>query len=209
MSIARRLRFSVLTLGLLAAPGFGRLAAQEHRRQDLENLPSPMEAVRGVQNAGRMAFMMADVDHDGQISQQEAIDAANLMVGGFFFRADADGNGVVTEQEANSGTDRYLDQNPWVRYVLQSLQAQANRKAAQTGSQPPAGQGLGVMVLLDSNGDKQIQAAELRQLVQTFTQSVFAAADINRDGKMNPSEINAAVAGATRSVARQMFQQAD
>jgi len=63
--------------------------------------------------------------------------------------------------------------------------------------------------LLDSNNDKQIQASEVRELVQTTTQSIFASADTNRDGKMSEAEIYAAMAGGARAWAQFAFQQAD
>ena len=205
MKIETRYGVGLLALGLLALPGVGR--AQEHRVQDLNQLPNPMEALRDLQNTGRVMFMMADADHDGQVSQQEAIDANQLLVGGFFFRADTDGNGVVTEAEAKGVSDKYLNQNPWLRYVLESLQAQAKQKGGQNSSQP--GSLLAIPTLIDTNNHKQIQATQLRQFVQTVTQSFFAAADTNRDGQMNPSEVNAAVAGGARAIAQQTFLQAD
>jgi len=198
---------SLLALGLAMIPGVGR--AQDHKDLDLNSIPGPATLLRDVQNAGKMVFMMADVNHDGQVSEQEAIDANHLLVGGFFFRADADGNGVVSEQEAKAVTDRYLNQNPWLRYVVESLQAQAKQKGAQ-GSNATASDPLrSIEMLIDTNNDKQIQATELRQAVQTITQTVFAAADTNRDGQMSPSEVNAAVAGGIRSIAQASFQQAD
>jgi Ca2+-binding EF-hand superfamily protein len=194
-----------LVLGLMALPGLAR--AQEHRVRDLEDLPSPMEALRSLQNTGRMAFMMADVNHDGQVSLQEAIDVNNLLIGGFFFRADADGNGTVTREEMKGVTDKYLNQNPWMRYVVESLRAQAKQKNAQNSNRAFAFETMAA--LLDSNGDKQIQATELRQMVQTTTQSFFAAADTNRDNQLSPSEANASVTGAVRAIAQASFQQAD
>jgi len=211
-----------LALGLLVMPNAGRAQenqnrdagrSREHREMDLQNIPSPMEAIRNIQNTGRMIFTMADVNHDGQVSMQEAIDANNLFVGGFFFRADTDGNGIVSPEEARAVTGRYLNENPWMKYVLGTLRAQARQKNGQNSNQPNEGNQAnpiqGLVVLLDSNNDKQIQATELRQLVQTATQSIFAAADTNRDGQMSPSEVNAAVAGGIRSVAQASFQQAD
>jgi len=197
------------SLGLLfAAPAAVR--AQEHRELDLQNAPSPMEAIRDIQNTGRMLFMMADVNHDGQVSQQEAVDANNLLVGGFFFRADADGNGVVSAEEARSMSDRYLNQNPWLKYVVGTLRAQARQKDGQNNTNQGNGNGFqAIASLIDTNSDKQIQATELRQLVQTATQGMFAAADTNRDGQMSPSEVNAAVAGAVRAMGQAAFQQAD
>jgi len=201
------LKAGVLALGLMAMPVVGR--AQEHRDLDAASLPSPMDAIRNLQKTGRMFFMMADANHDGQISQKEAVDANNLLVGGFFFEADADGNGTVSPEEARTIREQILHQNPWLRYVVESVQAQQRNQQnqQQNNSQPNP---LASMVsLLDSNNDKQIQARELRQLVQTFTQTSFAAADTNHDGQMNPSEVNAAVAGAVRGMGQVAFQRAD
>ncbi len=202
MKIVTRLGVGLLALGSLALPSS--IRAKDNRVQDLNNLPSPGVAVRDVQNAGRTVFMIVDTNHDGLISQEEAIDANNLLVGGFFFRADADGNGVVTEAEAKAAVDKYLDQNSWMKYVVQSIQTQAQ---STQGSQPSLFQSF--MSLADTNNDKQLQATELRQLVQSLTQSYFAAADTNRDGQISPSEVNAAVAGIAKAVAQQTFQQAD
>jgi len=207
MKLYARFGVAGLALGLLALPGVAR--AQEHRAEDQKNLPSPMEAFRQVQNTGRMIFMMADVNHDGQVSQKEAIDANNLFVGGFFFQADADGNGVVSQEEARKVRETYLSQNPWGRYVVESLEAQQKEHKDKADSNRSNNPLQGLTAILDANGDKQIQAQELRQLVQTVTQSFFAAADTNRDGQMSPSEVNAAVAGGIRAIAQASFQQAD
>jgi len=207
MQMNNRSVLGAFALGLLMVAPVA-VRGQEHRELDLQNIPSPLEAVRDIQNTGRMVFMMADVNHDGQVSMQEAIDANNLFVGGFFFRADADGNGAVSQEEAKTITDRYLNQNPWAKYVFDTLRMQVQQKNGQNNSnQGNAVQGL--QVLIDTNSDKQIQATELRQIVQTVTQSVFAAADTNRDGQMSPSEVNAAVAGGIKAMAQASFQQAD
>jgi hypothetical protein len=191
----------VLSLGMLAVPGLA--GAQEHRGQDL---PNPMQFIRLVQTVGKTVFMAADVNHDDQISQKEAVDAANTMVGGYFFQADRDGNGVVTQEEAKAVSDTFFNQNPWIRYAWQSIQSQQRNPQNNTNQANPI---QGFQSLIDSNGDKQIQATELRQMVQTVTQSVFAAADTNRDGQLNPSEINAGIAGGAQALAQLSFQQAD
>jgi len=191
----------VLSLGMMAVPGLA--GAQEHRGEDL---PNPMQLIRLVQTVGKTAFMAADVNHDDQISQKEAVDAANMMVGGYFFQADRDGNGVVTQEEAKAVSDTFFNQNPWIRYAWQSIQSQQRNPQNNTNQANPI---QGFESLIDSNGDKQIQATELRQMVQTVTQSVFAAADTNRDGQLNPSEINAGIAGGAQALAQLSFQQAD
>jgi len=61
----------------------------------------------------------------------------------------------------------------------------------------------------DTNGDKQLQASELRQAVTTAVQGVFASADANRDGNLSPAEVNASIAGVGRAAAQAAFQQAD
>ncbi len=65
------------------------------------------------------------------------------------------------------------------------------------------------MGLVDANNDKQLQATEVRQAVQTAVQGLFAAADTNRDGQMSPIEVNAAIVGAVKAVEQASFQAAD
>src|SRR6516165_3187529 len=93
----------VFSLGMMFMPG--PVGAQENRLQDV---PSPAEALRNLETASKAMFMMADVNHDGQLSQKEAIDANNRLVGGFFFEADKDGNGVLSEGEAKAVQETYL-----------------------------------------------------------------------------------------------------
>jgi len=191
---------SVLSLGMIAMPGGAR--ADDNPLQDL---PNPMQAVRLVQNVGRTMFLAADVNHDGLLSQKEAVDANNLLVGGFFFQADKDGNGVVTQEEAKEVQDSYLSQNPWAQYIVDTIKAQQTNSKDSSQIDPIQA----FAALLDSNNDKQIQASEVRDLVQTTTQTIFASGDTNRDGKMSESEIYAAMAGGARAWAQFAFQQAD
>ena len=51
-----------------------------------------------------MLFKLADTNNDNLISQKEAVDAGNLLAGGFFFRADANGDGTVTAVGGCVGT---------------------------------------------------------------------------------------------------------
>jgi len=170
------------------------------------DLPGPIDNLGDLQDTGRMVFKMADTNNDGQISQKEAIDAANLSVGGFFFRADANGDGVLSADEARQAREALFAQQPLLRYLASKARTQANQNGAQGAANNPA---ASIGNLLDANNDKQIQATEVRQAVQTGVQGLFAVADTNRDGQLSPTELNAAMIGAARSAAQAAFQQAD
>jgi len=169
------------------------------------DIPGPIDSLNDVQDTGRMLFKVADTNNDGQISQKEATDAANLIVGGFFFRADQNGDGTLSQDEAKAAREALFAQQPLLRYVIQKGQFQAQQAGNAAAANPAATVGN----LLDSNNDKQLQAAEVRQAVQTAIQGLYAAADTNRDGQMSPTEINAAIIGAARTAAQAAFQQAD
>jgi len=178
-------------------------AGNEHQAGDL---PGPIDNLADLQDTGRMIFSVADTNNDGQISQKEATDAANLVVGGFFFRADANGDGTLSQDEARQAREAMFAQQPLLRYIAQKAKAQAGQAGGNAAATNPAA-ALGG--LLDANNDKQIQASEVRQAVQTAVQGVFAVADTNRDGQLSPTELNAAMIGAARSAAQASFQQAD
>jgi len=155
-----------------------------------------------------MVFKMADTNNDGQISQKEATDAGNLLVGGFFFRADQNGDGVLSQDEARQARQAMFAQQPLLRYVIQKAQYQA-QQAGGNNANAAANPAATVGNLLDTNNDKQLQATEVRQAVTTAVQGLFAVADTNRDGQISPTEINSAIVGAARSAAQAAFQQAD
>ncbi len=46
------------------------------------DLPGPIDNIQDLEDTGKILFKVADTNNDGQISQKEAIDAGNLMVGG-------------------------------------------------------------------------------------------------------------------------------
>ncbi|AGA27582.1 hypothetical protein Sinac_3315 [Singulisphaera acidiphila DSM 18658] len=198
----RSLGLGMLALGFLVLPA--RADDNDKDKKGVVDLPGPIDNLEDLQDTGRMLFMMADTNKDGQISQQEAIDAGNLLVGGYFFRADKDGNGAVSKEEADQAREALLAQRPLLRVIVQRAQAKDPKITAATRNARQ-----GVMSLLDTNNDGQIQAPEVRQAVQSTVQSVYAVADTNRDGQMSPSEVNAALAGAARSVVQAMYQKAD
>jgi len=196
----------VLTAALTVLPAFAQEPAG--RGKAVADLPGPIDSLGDLQDTARMAFKMADQNNDGQISQKEAVDAGNLMVGGFFFRADKNGDGVLSADEAREAREAFLSSKPWVRYAIGTAKAQIQKDGAKKSNQ---NQNMlaNLASTFDTNNDKQLQASELRQAVQTAVQGGFATADTNRDGQLSPSEVNAAVAGAGRQIAQASFQAAD
>jgi len=172
--------------------------------QNAADVPTPIGSLEDLQDFGRMLFASADTNKDGQISQKEAVDAGNLLVGGFFFRADANGDGTLSREEAQEARDSLLRQQPVLRYLLQQAKSGEGR---QEGSDQNPFQVVGS--LLDANNDQQLQATEVRQAVQTAVQGLYAAADTNRDGQMSPEEVNAAIIGLGRAAAQAAFRAAD
>jgi Ca2+-binding EF-hand superfamily protein len=187
--------FTVLGLGLATMVGSASAQTREINGMidDLEN----------IQDAGRTVFKLADENNDGQISQKEAIDAGNLVVGGFFFRADANGDGVVSQEEAKQARESFLNSKPLLRFVIGRIES---TKPAKSSTTNPSAVFMG---LVDANGDKQLQASEVRQAIATAVQGFFAAADTNRDGLMSPTEVNAAIVGAVKAAEQATFQAAD
>jgi len=194
-----------LTFGLTVLPAF----AQERGQRRGGDVPGPIDSLSDLQDTGRMFFKMADENNDGQISQKEAIDAGNLLVGGFFFRADKNGDGVLSPDEAREARDAFMSARPWVRYAVGTAKSQLQKDGATGNQAKNQNMMANLAATFDTNNDKQLQAAELRQAVQTAVQGGFAAADTNRDGQLSNAEVNAAVTGVSRQVAQAAFQQAD
>jgi Ca2+-binding EF-hand superfamily protein len=193
--------------GQARAVAGGGQGAPQHPPGDL---PGPIDHPQDLQDTAKMLFKLADTNNDGQISQKEATDAGNLIVGGFFFRADQNGDGTVTKEEARAARELLLQQQPMLRVLVQRVRAAKNAKTHnQDGDNATQNPIQSVASLLDSNNDKELQASEVRQAVQTTVQGIFATADTNRDGQLSPTELNAAVIGAGRSAMQASFQQAD
>jgi Ca2+-binding EF-hand superfamily protein len=206
-----------LVLGIAVLPG--KVMAQAHQQGDL---PGPIDNIRDVQDTAKMLFKMADTNNDGQISQKEATDVGNLLVGGFFFRADQNGDGVLEPQEAQAAREQLFRQQPLLRYVLQKAKPQntgaaplgantgaINNQPGQTAQAIAANPAQAIGNLLDANHDQRIQASELRQAVQQGVQMLFQVADANQDGQLSPVELNRAVAEAERTATQVAFQTAD
>ena len=189
----------------------GRAMAQYRPAGDI---PGPIDNVRDLQDSLKMLFKMADTNNDGQISQKEATDVGNLIVGGFFFRADQNGDGVLEPQEAQAAREQLFRQQPLLRYVLEKGKPQPGEVAAATPNNPVAQniannpvQAIGN--LLDTNHNQKIEAAELRQAVGQGVTMVFQVADANQDGQLSPAELNRAAGEAARTATQVAFQTAD
>jgi Ca2+-binding EF-hand superfamily protein len=210
-----------LTLGAVVL--LSAAAAAQHAVADM---PGPIDSIQDLQQTAKMLFKMADTNNDGQISQKEATDVGNLLVGGFFFRADANGDGVLSPEEARAARVSLFQQQPILRYVLQK--ARPRNAAIQPANQPGQLANTGqvnepvqtaqnvannpirtITNLLDANHDQRIQATELRQAVQMVVQTLFTVADTNRDGLLSPAELNAAVDSVALQAVQIAFQAAD
>jgi Ca2+-binding EF-hand superfamily protein len=197
----------------IAALAPGRALAQNRPAGDV---PGPIDNMRDLQDTAKMLFKMADTNNDGLISQKEAIDAGNLLVGGFFFRADANGDGTLDPQEAQAAREQLFRQQPLLGYVLQKakplpgeIAGAANTQAGQTAQNIAANPGQAIGNLLDTNRNRKIEAAELRQAVQQSVQTLYQIADVNQDGQLSPAELNRAVGEAARTATTVAFQTAD
>jgi len=188
----------------------GNLMAQAQKAGDV---PGPIDSLADVQDTAKMLFKLADTNNDGLISQKEAVDVGNLLVGGFFFRADANGDGTLTPEEARAARESLLSQQPLLRYVMQKGNpTNGNDSQIGTPGQPASGTPNPVQTitnLLDSNRDQKIGATELRQAVQTGVQTLFTIADANQDNQLSPAELNRAVGEAARTAVQAVFQTAD
>ena len=189
-------------------------------------LPGPIDSVSDLQDTAKLVFKLADTNNDDQISQKEAVDAGNLLVGGFFFRADTNGDGVLTEQEAQQARESLFAQQPLLKFVLerakptnvaQGNQAQNVQPIASGTANDPAHVARSLAAdplrtvenLLDTNHDQKIEATELRQAVQTGVSTLFLMADTNQDGQLSPYELNEAVGEVAKSAVQTVFQAAD
>jgi len=202
-------RYSTLCAAVFAtiATAVPAFSQTQHEKQAGET-QGPIHNIEDLQDTGRMIFKLADEDDNGRISQKEAVDAGNLVLGGFFFRADQNGDGVLSEPEVKQAGDAFLSTKPWLRYVIETVKASPKPDAAATSKfyQVPM---INTFALIDTNNDKQLQSAELRQAVQNTVQVLFATADTNRDGELSTTEVNAGVAGIARQARQIAFQEAD
>ncbi len=186
-----------------------------------DDLGLPIHSVRDLENTAKMLFKVADTNNDGQISQKEATDLGNLLVGGFFFRADANGDGVLSADEANQAREALFTQQPLLRFVLergkptnapqvsQPALGETPTDAARVAKNLAADPAKTIGNLLDTNHDQKLEATELRQAVQTGVQGLFLLADTDQNGQLTPYELNAAVGEVAKTAVQSVFQAAD
>lgn len=166
----------------------------------------PIDSVEDLESVGKMLFKLADTNNDNMISQKEAVDAGNLIAGGFFFRADTNGDGKVTHEEVVASREDLFNQRPLLRFLFQRGEAEVKQQAAQEGKDP---QKLNLMNNLDTDRDGVFSATELRQGVQTGVQGLFITADKNGDGQLDPAEVNNGVLEIGKTAVQTAFNAAD
>jgi Ca2+-binding EF-hand superfamily protein len=192
---------------LLVVPMLAAACLTTARADDKANdAPGPIDSLSDLQDTAKMAFKLADANNDGFISQKEAVDAGNLIVGGFFFRADANGDGKVTKEEGDQARENLFNQRPLLRFVFQ----RAEQETANQGQKADLEQAKqNIMNTIDANRDGSLDATELRQAVQTTVQSLFLTADRNGDSQLDPAELNGAAVEVGRAGIQAAFQTAD
>jgi Ca2+-binding EF-hand superfamily protein len=173
--------------------------------------PGPIDSVRDLQDTAKMLFKLVDLNNDGLISRQEAIDAGNVMVGGFFFDADANGDGKIATDEMRAVRERLMQQKPVLKAVLraareQTKQENRNRSGREGQKESPIAMMAG---LFDERSEREVQARDVRAAVQAVVESFYDVADTNHDGQMSPVELNAAAIGIARAAAQTAFEQTD
>ncbi len=62
---------------------------------------------------------------------------------------------------------------------------------------------------MDTDTDRALSAAEVRQVVTSTLQTMFGSADTDRDGQLSPTELNAAAYGLAWAGVEAAFQAAD
>jgi Ca2+-binding EF-hand superfamily protein len=209
------MNYRLLTFGAFVL-GIASLVPSQAMAQDRPagDIPGPIDSVRDLQDTAKMLFKMADTNNDGQISQKEATDVGNLLVGGFFFRADQNGDGVLEPQEAQTAREQLFQQQPLLRYVFQKAKPQ-NAPGAAPGQPGQLAQNIAanpaqaIGNLLDSNHNQKIEGAELRQAVGQGVTLLFQVTDANQDGQLSPAELNQAVGQAAKAATQIAFQTAD
>ena len=105
----------------LGAATFG--CAASYARDEPKDGIGPINSFQDVQDTAKMFFKLADTNNDGQISQKEAVDVGNLLVGGFFFRADTNGDGVLSQEEARQARESLFAQQPLLEACVRKGQA--------------------------------------------------------------------------------------
>lgn len=196
----------LLALGLWEVPAHAQQPAPINAptRQGVGKLPHQVDnGLENLQGAGRLIFKLADENNDGQISQKEAVDAGDMLVGGFFFRADKNGDGVLSREETHEARESFFAGKPWLRYMVETV------NASKAAASPNDNQLAILLSSFDTNGDKQLQATELRNAVLITVESGFKQADTNHDGQVSPAELNDAMAATGRQIGQMAFQQVD
>jgi len=104
-----------------------------------KDLSGPISSIEDLQDVGKFLSKLADTNNDNRISQKEAVDAGNLIAGGFFSPCRRHGQ----ERRGEPGRVRQGHHQPGAR-TIQDLRRQQRRpdlgrRDAQRDANPGAG----------------------------------------------------------------------
>jgi hypothetical protein len=170
------------------------------------DLPGPIDHMGDLVDTGKLLFRFLDSSRDLLISKREAIDAGNLIVGGFFFRADTNGDGMLSPEEARQARKAFLDQQPLLRAILQAARPGKPQTGTASSEGSPA---MSLGWLLDEDSDRQLQAKEVRAVVVAVVECFYDTADTNHDGQLSPAEADRAMVAMGRGMLKNMFLASD
>jgi len=173
-------------------------APKNDAARDTSALVCPGAGVEGLRDEAGRLFQMADTDHDGRLSKQEALGAANFIVGGFFFRADTNNDGTVTPKEAKEARREFLARQPMLSVLLKGVRSAGGKSPFE-----------GVARMLDIEYGKPLKAAEAREAVRKAVDATFAYADDNKDNTLTMAEARGAAAESAAMLGKLAFGAAD
>ncbi len=158
----------------------------------------PGVGIEGLKNEAARLFHMADTDHDGRISKQEALGVSNFVVGGFFFRSDTNNDGIVTPEEAKAARRELVSQQPMLGVLLKGVRSGEGKSPFE-----------GVARMFDIEYGKPLRAAEAREAVRKAVDALYAFADTNKDNYLTMAEARGAAVESAGLMGKVAFGAAD
>ncbi|MBA2239281.1 MAG: EF-hand domain-containing protein [Lysobacter sp.] len=147
---------------------------------------------------GTMQYM--DANKDGAIDRSEA--AAHPRMSAMFDRLDRNGDGRLDASERPAANGKH--HRPLLGPLMGAIRLDEDRDGRVSRAEAADSRLAGRFDTMDRNRDGYLVASELRQagrqhrgdraaLRQQHAQAKFAAADVDRDGKLSRAEVQAAM----------------